>query len=670
MSKCWWIALVLLVCACGTDAPNEKATTACTTDSDCSVGTYCGGANVCVSDCDSNIPCSLGSSCTVNGRCSAEGSACAVNDDCDAPPVGLSCDGDVLVGFGDLGNCDQTGAEPACVYSETRTPCELGCTATGCAADACESKLCDVAPSPRCGADGMTRITYGANGACEGEGQCVHPEVADSCALGCVNGQCLQGACENISCNTPRVSKCDGNVAMSYAAVGTCDDTTGSPVCDYPLTFQHCGYVNGTCEDAVCIDGITQVGGVVIVEIMPNPAGGSREADEWFEITNTSGADIDLTGWKIVSKGSGNNQEHVIATNTLTPVPAFPAGSTLLLTATATAAGVAQSDYVYSGITLTNSTDWLALVNPNGEYVDYVFYETGAVVDGRSRKFNPAITASALENDNFGNWCPSLADPYTNGPDNFGTPGAANTACAVDACAEFTCVKPNDFCTDRATAVQFQANSAVCEESRFHNPYCNYQATDVTCDAVEMCAMGTCEIIPSNLPTPGDVIFSEIMADPSKVGDTDGEWFELYNTTSSPLSLFSLEFKDNQTGSAADVYRIEDINATIPANGYLVFAKVQDSAVNGGVVGAFLFSGRHLVNSADPLVYNLSLALSDGTTIDTTYFGPASRGKSAQLSSTLLSAIGNDDAAAWCAATATYGLGDFGTPGATNIPCP
>lgn len=670
MSKCWWMALVLLVCACGTDAPNEKATTACTTDSDCAVGTYCGEANACISDCDINTPCSIGSSCTVNGRCSAEGSVCEVNDDCDEPPVVLSCDGDVLVGYANVGVCDLSGANAACTYSQIRTPCELGCTATGCAADACESKLCDVAPAPRCGADGVTRITYESNGVCEGEGQCVYPEVADSCALGCVNGQCLQGACENIVCNTPRVSKCDGNVAMSYAALGTCDDTNGSPVCDYPLTFQHCGYVNGTCEDAMCIDGITQVGGVTIVEIMPNPAGGAREADEWFEITNTSGADIDLTGWKIVSKGTSADQEHVIAANMLTAVPAFTAGSTLLFTATATAAGVAQPDYVYSGVTLTNSTDWLALMNPNGEYVDYVFYETGAVVDGRSRKFNPAIAPSAAANDDFANWCPSLTDPYTNGPDNYGTPGAANTACAVDACAEFTCVKPDDFCTDRSTAVQFQANTAMCEVSRFNNPYCNYQATNVTCELAELCAVGVCETIPSNLPTPGDVIFSEIMADPSKVGDTSGEWFELYNTTAAPLSLFSVEFKDNETGSAVDVYPIMDINATIPANGYAVFAKVVDPALNGGVTGAYLFAGRHLKNTSDPLVYGLSLALADGTVIDSTYFGPSARGKAAQLDSTLFSAIGNDAGTAWCVATATYGLGDFGTPGSANIPCP
>lgn len=665
-----WMALALLLWACGTDAPNNKEVTPCTQDSDCVSGTYCGPENACTSDCDDNNPCALGQTCTVSGKCVSTGGECQVNDDCDSAPDTLSCDGDVLVSYEVVGTCDTSGTAPVCRYNEARTPCENGCVATGCAADACEGVVCSEPPATRCGADGVTKISYESSGVCEGAGQCRYPEVTESCALGCVNGQCLQGACESIACDTPPASKCDGNTAITFAAVGTCDDTTGSPVCDYPIAFQHCGYVKGTCNNAVCEGGITQVGGVAFVEFMANPAGGSNETAEWFEITNTSGAAIDLTGWKIVSGAGANDQEHVIAANMLTGVPAFEAGQTLLFAQTATGTGTAQPDYVYSGVTMANSTDWIALVNPAGEYVDYVFYETGAVLDGHSRKFNPSLAASHLDNDQFGNWCPSLTETYTSDMANFGSPGAANGPCAAAPCTDFQCVKPENFCTNLQTAVQFVEDSATCEVTRFNNPFCDFEATNVTCVETELCAVGACETIPSNLPGPGDVIFSEIMADPSQVSDTAGEWIEVYNTTANALSLFSVVLKDNETGSAADAYVITDIAASVPANGYAVLARERDPALNGGITGAYYFTGRHLKNASDPLTYSLSLALQNGTEIDATYFGPATRGKSAQLDPDALNSTANGDAASWCVATTPYGDGDFGTPGLANVQCP
>lgn len=669
MSKYWWMAFVMWVWGCGTDDLDSKSQF-CVQDADCGAGSYCGPDKTCTSDCSAQLACAGELICSTAGRCVVANAACAIDDDCDSPPPGTSCDGDILVGSAAVGKCDTSGAIPVCVYAQVRTPCENGCSASGCALDACSAKVCDAPPAIRCGADGITKISYEDAGVCEGAGDCVYPEVLESCALGCVNGQCLAGACESITCDTPPKSKCNSNVAMRYDAVGTCDDSTGSPVCDYPLTFQDCGYVKGTCQDAACVDGITQVGGVVIVEYMANPAGGSDEGDEWFELTNTSGATIDLAGWRIVSKGTSSDQEHVIGDSDLTPVPTFAAGQTLLFAASATGTGIHEPDYIYNGVSLTNSTDWLALVNPAGEFADYVFYETGAVLDGRSRKFNPSLSLSATANDDFGHWCPSLTDPYTTGVENFGTPGVTNTPCEADPCAAFTCSKPENFCNDLSNGVQFLGNTATCEVTRFNNPFCDFEATNVACLDTELCASGLCEPVPTNLPAPGDVIFTEIMANPNKVSDTVGEWFELYNTTSNPLSLFSMVFQDSDTGSAADAYVITDIDATIPPNGYIVFARERDPALNGGIAGALYFSGRHLKNSAGTTPYSLAIANRDGTIIDSTYFGDAATGKSTQLDPDLYTAIDNDVAASWCTASQVYGDGDLGTPGAANVQCP
>ena len=44
-------------------------------------------------------------------------------------------------------------------------------------------------------------------------------------------------------------------------------------------------------------------------------------------------------------------------------------------------------------------------------------------------------------------------------------------------------------------------------------------------------------------------------------------------------------------------------------------------------------------------------------------------GKSLNLSAPALSAASNDDVANWCAASTTFGAGDYGTPGAVNVDC-
>ena len=37
--------------------------------------------------------------------------------------------------------------------------------------------------------------------------------------------------------------------------------------------------------------------------------------------------------------------------------------------------------------------------------------------------------------------------------------------------------------------------------------------------------------------SPGDLLITEFMADPLNVGDSSGEYFEIYNTTGSPIDI-------------------------------------------------------------------------------------------------------------------------------------
>ena len=45
--------------------------------------------------------------------------------------------------------------------------------------------------------------------------------------------------------------------------------------------------------------------------------------------------------------------------------------------------------------------------------------------------------------------------------------------------------------------------------------------------------------------TTGDLLITEIMANPAAVSDSNGEWFEIFNTSSNAINLNGLIIKDN-----------------------------------------------------------------------------------------------------------------------------
>lgn len=656
------IALSVACSSCATDGPGDKPTQSCTENSDCDPGFYCGDDDECAQDCDPSSAdpgCADGETCDSLGRCVVEGE-CVIDDDCDDPPEESTCDGDALVGYSQVGTCDNENGETVCNYTETRTQCENGCFEGACSDDACAQVVCDNPPAAVCD-DEMTLIEFSAMGTCS-DGICDYMEVPTSCALGCMNGACEAGACEDEQCDMPPADECDNGTAITYADTGNCIDDEGTPICDYMPEYENCRYApNGTCNNAACEGGDPQAGGILIREYMANPTGSFNDIAEWFEVVNVSGATVDLDGWKIQSGGVGSDEEHII-TGPLT----VDAGSTLLFARTDSVPFA--YDYEYDGIALANNTDWLQLVNTSDEIVDYVFYESGAIIAGRSRKLDPSATQDVMANDDFANWCPSMGDEFTTSPSNYGTPGADNTACAADPCANFTCEAPRGFCVDGENkAVQYIDDNAMCQTSRFNNPYCDFDTMEVQCtDGAELCAFGACETIPDNVPAAGEVIITEFIPNPDGT-DTDREWFEVYNTTGAEKSLFSVVFR-NESGANPAEYQFFDPAITIGANEYLVFVRDTDETVNGGVVGGVEYSGGNLVNGASGADL-LSLNTYDGTVIDAVPYDNPTDGSSFQLSSDSLDATANDDAANWCAATTSYGDGGNGSPGAANEAC-
>ncbi len=221
--------------------------------------------------------------------------------------------------------------------------------------------------------------------------------------------------------------------------------------------------------------------GVLIVNEVFNDAAGSDTDQEWFELYNSGATDIDLSNWLFRDFETDDlwfdNGGAIV-----------PAGSYAVFAQTDDVSlnGGVTVEYAYgSQIGLSNSADELVLVNPIGEVVDAVAWNTDAGWPGQGgNSLNLDPTAQdALSNDTAANWCVSYADPWGTGP-SVGTPGAANVSCTI------------------------APSGAVF----------------------------------------GDLVINEIFRNPDG-DDGDREWFEVYNASSGDIDLLGFTVSDLGTDS-------------------------------------------------------------------------------------------------------------------------
>ncbi|NOZ36577.1 MAG: lamin tail domain-containing protein, partial [Gammaproteobacteria bacterium] len=100
-------------------------------------------------------------------------------------------------------------------------------------------------------------------------------------------------------------------------------------------------------------------------------------------------------------------------------------------------------------------------------------------------------------------------------------------------------------------------------------------------------------------PKPGDLVISEVMANPSSVSDSVGEWFELFNPTLDSLVLNNLVLSDN----GSNKHQINAANNLLINSGqYFVLARNGDSNINGGIVADYVYSGFTLNNRSDAII--------------------------------------------------------------------
>lgn len=194
---------------------------------------------------------------------------------------------------------------------------------------------------------------------------------------------------------------------------------------------------------------------IVISEIMINPSAVSDSYGEWFEVVNMTDMTIDLQGWTIKD---GDENGHII--NNIGNTLLISSGEYIVLSRNNDFSinGGLISDYVYEGISFSNSEDAILLMNVEGEIIDEVQYTNSwPILSGSSIEIHDL---NLNNNDNF-NWF-SATSIYGDG--DFGTPGISfngtlNTDHSMDLPMSFSLSHafPNPF--NPSTMVEIQNSS-------------------------------------------------------------------------------------------------------------------------------------------------------------------------------------------------------------------
>lgn len=154
----------------------------------------------------------------------------------------------------------------------------------------------------------------------------------------------------------------------------------------------------------------------------------------------------------------------------------------------------------------------------------------------------------------------------------------------------------------------------------------------------------------ASAPVP-PIIINEVMADPSRVPDETGEWFEVHNRGAAAVSL-----RGWKIASRNDAAHTIASAVTVPAGGYVVLARSR-------MAGAEYVYGNalNLANGADHLV----LRDAAGARVDSVAWTsvPAGASRGVMDPAAEHASLGG---ANWRSSTTPFGAGDRGTPGKRN----
>jgi len=184
-------------------------------------------------------------------------------------------------------------------------------------------------------------------------------------------------------------------------------------------------------------------------------------------------------------------------------------------------------------------------------------------------------------------------------------------------------------------------------------------------------SVGSFPQAPGFVLTPGALVITEIMKDPTTVSDAMGEWFEVRNVSSQAIDLTGWLLTDG-TGNN---HLIQSASGPVivPSRSYFVLGNNANIATNGGVTVDYKYSSFQLANGADSIQILDSQGLFvDAVLYDDGIFWPDTPGKSLSLDRALVDVVSNDDGDNWCVGIISISASnaDCATPRRANTVCP
>ena len=210
-------------------------------------------------------------------------------------------------------------------------------------------------------------------------------------------------------------------------------------------------------------------------------------------------------------------------------------------------------------------------------------------------------------------------------------------------------------CTVRFVITELGYGSSVCNDGIDNDGDGFVDADDASCAD----ALGDTEG-----DVQGEVIITEFLANPAAVTDNDGEWIELYNTTSEAIDLHGWILQDS-VGS-----HVIGSSVLVPARAYIVISK-SGAAVNGlptDFPSVYVYgSGITLSNSGD----TITLLNASGILINEVQYASSQVVEGSSLQMDVNDVISGGSSAAWCLSQLpmTGSGSDNASPGQANVAC-
>jgi hypothetical protein len=322
--------------------------------------------------------------------------------------------------------------------------------------------------------------------------------------------------------------------------------------------------------------------------------------------------------------------------------------------------------------------------------------EPGTEIFCRCRGGAPGTKLCGEAGDGFGECrlsdgeCTEIPDPTTTTDTTAGVGGASSTgvggaggapACThdlcepgdplvlgCDPCTTELCTTVDPYCCDKLQGQKGMWDEmCIAEAVKVCGLECAAPAgSGSTGSATTSTSSGGPQCFGMDVLFPGDVVITEFMNDSSAIADTQGEWFELYNTQSECIDLKGVVIvsaNDSKPHVIAQTTILEP-------KSYIVVCKDKATLASIGVSCAYSVGGAiNLGNSSDTLELKTANGLIDGIAYTSTFIHPV--GASRALDPTKIDHKSNDSELNWCVSTSFIAgaSGDRGTPGKTNDSC-